>query len=193
LDKHILHHNKYPLEGGEAYVEMLNYYSKMVFIYLIQELIVISFKMPRGRQSKQSKRTSNKMGNQSKMTVIACDLTPAKIDKLPETIKFAMATRSAILPFSSMGDHLPGVELCQMPEVKELFIKACIDYGLLGWLLHQQSYFPDSHESITTVSMITCGSLHDSDDKKCIIKMDNIALEKLFMTSINKAQELYGV
>ena len=163
--------------------------------------------MARGRQEKQTQKQTKKQTKKqtqkqtkkqppkitAKQAVILVDIWPEKIDKLPETIKFAMETRSAIVPFSSMGDHLPGVELCQIPEVKELFVKACVEYGLIGWLLYQESYFPKSNDSISTIIMIAYGTLTDSDGKECTIKIDELAVKEMFMASVSKARELYGV
>ena len=135
--------------------------------------------MAKGRNNKQA----------TPKTIIF-DIGPETIDRLPSTIKMALQTKRVMILFCSMADdsHL---ELCQIPEVKELYKKACIEYGLLGYLEYQLPLFPRTQEIITDVISIACGSWVSTNGSKFIMKLESEDVKPLWDKSVQKYRELY--
>lgn len=148
--------------------------------------------MARGVKGKQSRRMKKLSGvSQKSSNAIVFDITPEKIDELPAIIKQAILTKSAIVPMCSMADNLPGTELCQIPEVKELFMKACNEYGLLGYMQYQSSFFPRTEELVRNIIAIVCGKLTKTNGVEFEMEIDIEEFRDLCTKSVVKFNELY--
>lgn len=144
------------------------------------------------RRSRNNSRQINDALSKLKTKEIMFNLTPNSIDNLQNTIQTCIKNKTKLLVYTSMGDNT-SKELCQIPEVQNLFSKACTDHGLLGlWVLHW-SLDPDfcSHQ-LRLLCQIICGKFINSNGINFDYSIDVKEFLNLLIISGLKFKTLYG-
>lgn len=128
----------------------------------------------------------------NKLQIVIFDITPTTIDNLPDIISKCIKSRSMLRVFSSEGDHT-NLELSEMPHVKELFLKACIDYGLLEFFSANRNVYPlnEAIENLMEVAIISIGTIKEKTSTGPIHNVDTRILTQIREISRNKYNELY--
>lgn len=126
-----------------------------------------------------------------KYSGISFNLNENTYTELPVIIKQCIISKKPLRIYTSMGDDKPDLELCQIPNVKLLFIKACQEYGLLGFLNYQCKY-TNGDEFIQTVIAVACGVFVSNEDDSFIYKIELNEVQSLIELSTKKFNELWS-
>lgn len=149
------------------------------------------------RQELRHNKKINKKGsmplNNKIFDTVVFDITPETIDNLPTMIKKCVNDRSKLMIFSSEGDNTR-LELCEIPHVRDLFRKACLDYGLLGFYLVNDALYEKDEAMFEykKISMIAYGQIVRVDKDGPIYNMDTRIMQMAAELSLNKYYDLYG-
>ena len=124
--------------------------------------------------------------------MVTFDLTDETLPSLGKTIKDCLLRRLKLLVFCSMGDDTL-LELCQIPEVRRVFYRACLDHGLLGYLYYQQwRWDSDFNDNIKTVTNVCLGKYTGNDGKDFFTEVEGSKVKSLNDASTEKFHKLYG-
>lgn len=92
---------------------------------------------------------------------IVLDLSPKTLPILGEIIKKCVANRTILNLYCSLTINNGNKSMTEIPGVKNLFVEACLQHGLLGYLDWQKEQTPSDHiqMALDNVIIITCGSV----------------------------------
>lgn len=87
------------------------------------------------------------------------DLTEETIDTLGDIIGLCVETKVDLICFSKNAMKQPEISLTKIVGLKDLFIQACLQHGLLGYLDWKNENTPNEQNTniMTNVIIITCG------------------------------------
>lgn len=144
-----------------------------------------------GKEAKATKRLVNKANNYD---LIVFDITPTTIDTLPDTIRRCLASKARLKVFSSEGDN-SNLELVEITHVKELYSRACLEYGLMEFFIANETLYPEGEavEDYTQIALIAFGDIKEKDGTGATYNIDTRVLEHAGTISRDKYIELYGV
>ena len=108
------------------------------------------------------------------------DLTSKNVNYLGQVISQCISNNINLVCFSRESMSHPELSITEIPGLSTLFIKACLQHGLLGYLDWKNETAPSEQNSIiiTNVIIATCGKVvddgfaggkgiaHDVDEKK---------------------------
>lgn len=138
----------------------------------------------------------NKVGHEEEVKpqqkIIFFDITPRTISTLPIIINQCLSSQTLLKIFSSEGDDTD-FELAEIPHVKQLYVNACTQYGLLGFLIENQSLYLDHgiKDDIIDIRSITSGSVTDINSSGVHYQIDLIEFERITHVSIERYHALY--
>lgn len=124
--------------------------------------------------------------------MILMGISPITIDSLPNMIKRCIKDKIPLLVYSSEGDNT-SLELSQIPHIKRLFVKAVIEYGLLGFMISNHNLYPnDEYQRLTDdIIITTLGYISSSDGIDCSYSLDKRAVDNLIKLSLERYIEIY--
>lgn len=125
---------------------------------------------------------------------VVYDLTTQSIVHLPNIIRTCIKNKTKLIIQTTMGDRTPDVELCQISAVREIFIRACKDFGLLGMIVFQKKESPKlCLNQLLLLCQITCAHFMGTEDGKYHTVVDFKEFFTLLFLSCQKFEALYGV
>lgn len=129
--------------------------------------------------------------------IVRFDLHNGSVGRLRYIIKQCIKNKIQLIIYSSMADHLPHTELCEIPAVRTVFQTAFLDSGLLGLYLYQMRTFPILNEYSTKqliiLAGISCGQMIKSDGVNYDSKLDIDQFATLVVESCKTFKKLYGI
>jgi hypothetical protein len=114
------------------------------------------------------------------------DVTPENLPWLGDAIMRCIFENISLKPYSSLTFQHPTVPLTEIPGLSILFQKACVHYGLLGYLDWVNENNPSEQNTIITnnIIIITCGTVVFNSSTDVIDpEKDNTQEESLHLTS----------
>lgn len=128
-------------------------------------------------------------GDNGQLVVDLCD---KNVNMLGGLIKQCLEVNRDIQLYSSLALKHPGISFTRIPGLKDLFIDACINHGLIGYLKYQieldnGGLKPWYKIIMNNIAIITCGTV-DGDERSHIINEDE--LDRLRQLSIDKFNDL---
>lgn len=125
------------------------------------------------------------------------DLEEDNVYTLGPIISYCVKHSVDLICYSSEAMKHPGVSLTQIPGLSRLFIRACLQEGLLGYLDWKAKNNPSEQNRIirNNVIIITCGKpITSTDDNKDLAhEVDNDKLSFLTTMSQIKFEQLINV
>jgi hypothetical protein len=97
--------------------------------------------------------------NTRKQTECLIDLTSANVNSLGEYIAFCVQNSIDLICYSQESIKHPELSITEIPGLSTLFIQACLQQGLLGYLDWKKENHPTEQNDaiINNVIIATCG------------------------------------
>lgn len=121
-------------------------------------------------ETKDQTNTSDQPGEQRPKECLF-DLTPDNIDMLSQYIVSCVTDSIDLICYSQESIKRPDLSITEIPGLSILFIKACLQQGLLGYLDWKQENVPTEQNGfiINNIIIATCGERvtdHTLDNEK---------------------------
>lgn len=130
----------------------------------------------------------------SKVTCIKFDLSQNSVGRLRYIIKKCIKTGNQLAIYCSMDTGTTENELCQVPAIKAVFIKAFVEYGLLGLYQYQKNLYPEfCLDQLALMANITCSTLRDTNGKQYTARLQIDEFAELMKISCLAFKKLYGI
>lgn len=122
------------------------------------------------------------------------DVTVDSLDSLGALIVKCVKREVDLICYSSETMRNPNKPMVKIPGLTLLFVKACLQQGLLGYLDYKQenNYTDQTQIVIDNIVIITCGSYVKSEKGKLSYDIDNNKLTYIRDKSTAKFKELIG-
>lgn len=144
-----------------------------------------------GRKSVTIGRNLKKKMADHKYDIMVFDISSDMIDELPDYIRLCKG-RTQLKVFSSEGDNTK-LELAEIPHVRNLFRKACVEYGLLGFYFYNKELYTEQeiNDECNTILKIAYGVIVNRDKNGLDYMLDTREINVVKEVSRLRYKSLY--
>lgn len=119
------------------------------------------------------KNTHSKHKETNGKKPILFDIREDTIDTLGDIIGLCVETKTELICYSKKAMEQPDISLTEIPGLNELFVRACLQHGLLGYLDWKNETTPTQQiaDIMNNIVIIVCG-------RKVVNQVDEMNLNK---------------